>query len=39
MAGKFPTPQEHAMAWLLEAQEIVRKVIEAMQRKATEGGR
>lgn len=22
MAGKFPTPQEHAMAWLLEATEI-----------------
>lgn len=23
MAGKFPTPQEHAMAWLLEAIEYV----------------
>lgn len=22
MAGKFPTPQERAMAWLLEATEI-----------------
>ena len=22
MACKFPTPQEHAMAWLLEATEI-----------------
>lgn len=24
MAEKFPTPQERAMAWLLEAQEIRR---------------